>query len=192
MIALLEARRAGLLNRSHWLRNIIAGVVVGVVALPLAMAFAIASGAKPEQGLYTAIVASVVVSLFGGSRLQIAGPTGAFVVILSSITAQYGIDGLQIATLLAGVILLLLGVARLGAIIKFIPDPVITGFTAGIAVIIWTSEWKDFSACRQCRGSTSMKSSGTCCRSSRNCTGRPQRWHHWRSPLWSLRRGCRC
>jgi SulP family sulfate permease len=98
MIALLEARRAGLLKRTHWLRNIIAGVVVGVVALPLAMAFAIASGAKPEQGLYTAIVASVVVWLFGGSRLQIAGPTGAFVVILSTITVQYGIDGLQIAS----------------------------------------------------------------------------------------------
>jgi sulfate permease, SulP family len=144
LIALLEARRAGLLNRTHWLRNVIAGVVVGVVALPLAMAFAIASGAKPEQGVYTAIVASVVVSLFGGSRLQIAGPTGAFVVILSSITAQYGIDGLQIATLLAGLILLLLGVARLGAIIKFIPDPVIAGFTAGIAVIIWTGQWQYF------------------------------------------------
>ena len=144
MIALLEARRAGLLSRSHWLRNVTAGVVVGVVALPLAMAFAIASGAKPEQGVYTAIVAGLAVSVFGGSRLQIAGPTGAFVVILSSITAQYGIDGLQIATLLAGVILLLLGIARLGAIIKFIPDPVITGFTAGIAVIIWTGQWKDF------------------------------------------------
>jgi SulP family sulfate permease len=144
VIALLEARAAGLLTRAHWLRNVVAGVVVGVVALPLAMAFAIASGAKPEQGLYTAIVASVVVSLFGGSRVQIAGPTGAFVVILASITARYGVDGLQIATLLAGVILLLLGVARLGAIIKFIPDPVITGFTAGIAVIIWTGEWKDF------------------------------------------------
>jgi SulP family sulfate permease len=144
VIAFLEARSAGLLNRSHWLRNVVAGVVVGVVALPLAMAFAIASGAKPEQGLYTAIVASVIVSLFGGSRLQIAGPTGAFVVILAGITARYGVDGLQIATLLAGVILLLLGVARLGAIIKFIPDPVITGFTAGIAVIIWTNEWKDF------------------------------------------------
>jgi len=125
-------------------RDALAGLVVGVVALPLAIAFAIASGVRPEQGLYTAIVASVVVSLFGGSRLQIAGPTGAFVVILSSITAQYGIDGLQIATLLAGVILLLLGVARLGAIIKFIPDPVITGFTAGIAVIIWTGQWQYF------------------------------------------------
>ena len=144
MIALLEAQRAGLLGRAHWLRNIVAGVVVGVVALPLAMAFAIASGAKPEQGLYTAIVAGVVVSVFGGSRLQIAGPTGAFVVILSGITAQYGVDGLQIATLLAGAILLLLGVARLGAIIKFIPDPVITGFTAGIAVIIWTGQWQNF------------------------------------------------
>ena len=144
MIALLEARGAGLLSRSQWLRNIVAGLVVGVVALPLAMAFAIASGAKPEQGLYTAIVASVVVSLFGGSRVQIAGPTGAFVVILAGITARYGVDGLQIATLLAGVILLLLGIARLGAIIKFIPDPVIAGFTAGIAVIIWTNEWQDF------------------------------------------------
>ena len=92
MIALLEARAAGLLTRAHWLRNVVAGVVVGVVALPLAMAFAIASGAKPEQGLYTAIVASVIVSLLGGSRVQIAGPTGAFVVILASITARYGVD----------------------------------------------------------------------------------------------------
>jgi SulP family sulfate permease len=144
VIALLEARSAGVLRRAHWLRNIVSGIVVGVVALPLAMAFAIASGAKPEQGLYTAIVAGVIVSVIGGSRVQIAGPTGAFVVILSSITAQHGIDGLQIATLLAGVILLLFGIARLGAIIKFIPDPVIAGFTAGIAVIIWTGQWKDF------------------------------------------------
>ena len=144
MIALLEARSAGVLGRAHWLRNIVSGIVVGVVALPLAMAFAIASGAKPEQGLYTAIVAGVIVSVLGGSRVQIAGPTGAFVVILASITAQHGIDGLQIATLLAGVILLLFGIARLGAIIKFIPDPVIAGFTAGIAVIIWTGQWQDF------------------------------------------------
>jgi SulP family sulfate permease len=144
VIALLEARSAGVLGRAHWLRNIVSGIVVGVVALPLAMAFAIASGAKPEQGLYTAIVAGVIVSVTGGSRVQIAGPTGAFVVILASITAQHGIDGLQIATLLAGVILLVFGIARLGAIIKFIPDPVIAGFTAGIAVIIWTGQWKDF------------------------------------------------
>lgn len=144
MIALLEAHRAGLLGRAHWARNIVSGVVVGVVALPLAMAFAIASGAKPEQGLYTAIVAGLLVSAFGGSRLQIAGPTGAFIVILSGVTARYGIEGLQIATLLAGVMLLLLGIARLGAIIKFIPDPVILGFTAGIAVVIWTGQWRDF------------------------------------------------
>jgi SulP family sulfate permease len=144
MIAILEAHRAGLLKRAHWARNIVSGVVVGVVALPLAMAFAIASGAKPEQGLYTAIVAGLLVSAFGGSRMQIAGPTGAFIVILSGITAQYGIDGLQIATFLAGLMLLLLGLARLGGIIKFIPDPVILGFTAGIAVVIWTGQWRDF------------------------------------------------
>src|SRR5688500_12622645 len=93
MIAILEAHRAGLLGRAHWARNIVSGIVVGVVALPLAMAFAIASGAKPEQGLYTAIVAGLLVSTLGGSRLQIAGPTGAFIVILSGITAQYGIAG---------------------------------------------------------------------------------------------------
>ena len=101
MIAILEAKRAGLLGYKDLPQNIIAGVIVGVVALPLAMAFAIASGAKPEQGLYTAIVAGLATSLFGGSRLQIAGPTGAFIVILSGITAQYGIEGLQIATLMA-------------------------------------------------------------------------------------------
>lgn len=144
MIAFLEAHRAGLLHRTHWTRNVVAGVIVGVVALPLAMAFAIASGAKPEQGLYTAIVAGLAVSACGGSRVQIAGPTGAFIVILAGITAEYGIDGLQIATLLAGLILLFLGIARMGAIIKFIPDPVIVGFTSGIAVIIWTGQWKDF------------------------------------------------
>ncbi len=144
MIAWLEAKHSGLLGREHWTRNVIAGLVVGVVALPLAMAFAIASGAKPEQGLYTAIIAGATVSVFGGSRLQIAGPTGAFVVILSSITAQYGIDGLQIATLMAGIMLLLAGSAKLGAIIKFIPHPVIIGFTAGIAVVIFVGQWKDF------------------------------------------------
>src|SRR5262245_37081274 len=112
MISLQEAWKAGLLRREHWAPNIISGVIVSVVALPLAMAFAIASGAKPEQGLYTAIIAGLLVSTFGGSRLQIAGPTGAFIVILSAVTAKYGIDGLQIATLMAGVILILLGVAR--------------------------------------------------------------------------------
>ena len=144
MIAILEAKRAGLLSKKHWLNNILAGLIVGVVALPLAMAFAIASGAKPEQGIYTAIVAGGFTSLFGGSRLQIAGPTGAFIVILDGITAKYGIEGLQVATLMAGVMLMLMGLARLGGVIKFIPDPVIVGFTSGIGVIIWVGQWKDF------------------------------------------------
>ena len=144
MIALIEAHRAGLLARAHWLPNLAAGVVVGVVALPLAMAFAIASGARPEQGLYTAIVAGVLVSLLGGTRMQIAGPTGAFIALLSVITAQHGIVGLQIATLMAGVILLLMGIARMGAVIRYIPAPVIIGFTSGIAVIIFVGQWRDF------------------------------------------------
>ena len=144
MIALLEARRAGLLAPRQWLPNLVAGVIVGVVALPLAMAFAIASGARPEQGLYTAIVAGLAVTLFGGSRLQIAGPTGAFVAILAGITARYGVAGLQVATLIAGVMLVLMGVARLGGVIKFIPAPVIVGFTTGIGVIIFVGQWQDF------------------------------------------------
>jgi sulfate permease, SulP family len=144
MTAVVEAYRAGLFARQHWLPNIVSGVVVGVVALPLAMAFAIASGVKPEQGIYTAIIAGLLVSTLGGSRVQIAGPTGAFIVILAAITAKHGVQGLQIATLMAGVMLLLLGLARLGSIIKFIPDPVILGFTAGIGVIIWVGQWQYF------------------------------------------------
>src|SRR5688572_29159135 len=144
MVALLEAKKAGLFARQHWAPNILSGVIVGVVALPLAMAFAIASGAKPEQGLYTAIVAGFLVSALGGSRVQIAGPTGAFIVILAGVTAKHGIDGLQIATMMAGVMLLLLGVARLGVLLKFIPDPVIVGFTAGIGIIIFVGQWQYF------------------------------------------------
>ena len=144
MIALLEAKAAGLWSRSQIRNNVMAGLVVGIVALPLAMAFAIASGARPEQGLYTAIVAGLLTSVFGGTRVQISGPTGAFIAVLSIITAQHGIAGLQIATLMAGVILLVFGFARLGAVIKYIPNPVIAGFTAGIAVIIFVGQWKDF------------------------------------------------
>lgn len=144
MIALREAARAGLFRRDNWVPNIVAGMVVGVVALPLAMAFAIASGVKPEQGLYTAIIAGIAVSLFGGSRVQIAGPTGAFIVILAGVVAQFGIEGLLLATLMAGVILVVMGLVRLGAVIRFIPDPVIVGFTAGIAVIIWVGQWRYF------------------------------------------------
>lgn len=144
MLAIVEAYRAGLLTPKNWAPNIVAGLIVGVVALPLAMAFAIASGVKPEQGIYTAIIAAIVVGIFGGSRVQVAGPTGAFVVILANITARYGIDGLQIATLFAGFILLFMGILKLGTVIKFIPDPVIVGFTGGIGVIIFIGEWKDF------------------------------------------------
>src|SRR6202041_2472958 len=144
MIALLEAKAAGLWSRRHIANNVLAGIVVGIVALPLAMAFAIASGARPEQGLYTAIIAALLTSIFGGTRVQISGPTGAFVAVLAIITAQHGIAGLQIATLMAGVILLVFGIARLGAVIKYIPDPVIAGFTAGIGVIIFVGQWKDF------------------------------------------------
>ena len=144
MIALLEAARAGALRPAHWPRNVLAGLVVGVVALPLAMAFAIASGARPAQGIYTAIIASLIVSLAGGSRVQIAGPTGAFIVILAGVAARYGADGLLIATCMAGAILILFGVARFGGVLRFIPDPVVAGFTAGIAIIIFVGQWQDF------------------------------------------------
>jgi SulP family sulfate permease len=144
VIALLQARVDGLWTRAHIRDNVLAGIVVGVVALPLAMAFAIASGARPEQGLYTSIVAGILTSLFGGTRVQISGPTGAFIAVLAIITAQHGIAGLQIATLMAGMILVAFGFARLGAVIKYIPNPVIVGFTAGIAVIIFVGQWQDF------------------------------------------------
>ncbi len=144
MIAIVEAARAGLLRPRNWPRNLAAGAVVGVVALPLAMAFAIASGVKPEQGLYTAIIAGIAVSLLGGSRVQIAGPTGAFIVILAGVVAQFGVGGLLVATLMAGVILVAMGLARMGGVIRYIPDPVIVGFTAGIAVIIWVGQWQYF------------------------------------------------
>lgn len=154
MIAYLEAKRAGLFKKPHWANNILAGIIVGIVALPLAMAFAIASGAKPEQGLYTAIVAGGISSLLGGSLLQISGPTGAFIVILAGITAEYGIAGLQMATLMAGFILLIMGLVRFGAVIKYIPAPVIVGFTSGIAIIIWVGQWKDFFGLNPALGAT--------------------------------------
>ena len=144
MIAIKEAFRAGLITREGLVKNILAGLIVGVVALPMSMAFAIASGARPENGLYTAIVAAFFVGIFGGTRIQIAGPTGAFIVILAGVTAQYGFAGLQIASLMAGIMLLFMGVIRLGTVIKFIPEPVIAGFTSGIGVIIFVGEWKDF------------------------------------------------
>ncbi|MEA2345155.1 MAG: sulfate permease, SulP family, partial [Thermoanaerobaculia bacterium] len=131
-------------TRETLTRDLIAGVVVGIVALPLALAFAIASGVPPERGLYTAIIAGFLISSLGGSRVQIGGPTGAFVVIVYGIVAKYGYDGLVLCTIIAGIILIVMGLTRMGALIKFIPYPVITGFTSGIAVIIFSSQVKDF------------------------------------------------
>jgi SulP family sulfate permease len=130
-------------DRAQLSRDLAAGVIVGIVALPLAIAFAIASGVTPGRGLWTAIVAGFLISALGGSRVQIGGPTGAFVVIVYGIVQKYGVDGLTVATFMAGVLLVIMGVAKLGAVIKFIPHPVITGFTSGIAVIIFSSQIKD-------------------------------------------------
>jgi SulP family sulfate permease len=131
-------------SRSQFLADATAGVVVGIVALPLAIAFAIASGVTPERGLYTAIIAGFIISALGGSRVQIGGPTGAFVVIVYGIIQEFGMDGLAVATLMAGVILIVIGLARLGGAIKFIPYPVTLGFTSGIALIIFSGQVKDF------------------------------------------------
>jgi sulfate permease, SulP family len=130
-------------DRRQFGRDLIAGGIVGIVAIPLAIAFAIASGVTPDRGLWTAIVAGFLISALGGSRVQIGGPTGAFVVIVAGIVRKYGIDGLTVATFMAGILLVIMGVAKLGGVIKFIPHPVITGFTSGIAVIIFSSQVKD-------------------------------------------------
>lgn len=131
-------------DRQQLGKDVLAGLIVGIVALPLAIAFAIASGVSPEKGLYTAIIAGFIISALGGSRVQIGGPTGAFIVIVYGIVQQYGVNGLIIATFMAGIMLILMGIARLGALIKFIPHPLIIGFTSGIALIIFSSEIKDF------------------------------------------------
>ncbi|MGK2934893.1 MAG: SulP family inorganic anion transporter [Gemmatimonadaceae bacterium] len=130
-------------DRDQLVADTIAGMIVGVVALPLAIAFAVASGVTPDRGLWTAVIAGFLISALGGSRVQIGGPTGAFVVIVYGIVQQHGIAGLMIATVMAGVILVLMGVFKLGGMVKFIPHPVITGFTAGIAVIIFSGEVKN-------------------------------------------------
>ena len=130
-------------SRAQFAADLTAGVIVGIVALPLAIAFAIASGLSPERGLYTAIIAGFLISLLGGSRVQIGGPTGAFVVIVAAIVQQHGVDGLLVATLMAGVMLVAFGLLRFGAAIKFIPYPVTIGFTSGIALIIFSSQIRD-------------------------------------------------
>ena len=131
-------------TQKTFLADLIAGVTVGLVALPLAMAFGIASGVTPQAGIYTAILGGLIVSLLGGSRLQIAGPTGAFVVIVASIIAKHGLSGLLMVTMMAGVILLFLGLTGLGAAVRFIPRPVVIGFTNGIALLIASTQIRDF------------------------------------------------
>src|SRR5882724_5758553 len=119
-------------TRAQFYKDVIAGIIVGIVALPLAIAFAIASGVSPEKGLFTAIIAGFIISALGGSRVQIGGPTGAFIVIVYGIVQQYGINGLIVATFIAGIILIIMGIAKLGNAIQYIPYPLIVGFTSGI------------------------------------------------------------
>ncbi|MBI2406865.1 MAG: STAS domain-containing protein [Gemmatimonadetes bacterium] len=131
-------------DRTQFTRDVAAGVIVGIVALPLAIAFAIASGVGPQAGLYTAIIAGFLISALGGSRVQIGGPTGAFIVIVYGIVQQHGVGGLTVATMMAGVILIALGLAKMGGVIKYIPHPVTVGFTSGIAVVIASGQLRDF------------------------------------------------
>ena len=130
-------------SKANLMTDVMAGIIVGIVALPLAIAFGIASGVSPEKGIITAIVAGFIISFFGGSKVQIGGPTGAFIVIIYGIIQQYGVEGLMVATMMAGVLLVLLGVFKLGTVIKFIPYPIIIGFTSGIAVTIFTTQIAD-------------------------------------------------
>ncbi len=136
--------KKGKYNRQTFLSDLIAGVIVGVIALPLAIAFGIASGVTPQQGLITAIVAGFLISFFGGSNFLIGGPTGAFIVIVAGIVSQYGMQGLIIASIMAGVILVVMGLLKLGGIFKFIPYPIVVGFTSGIALTIFSTQMKDF------------------------------------------------
>src|SRR4051794_26962310 len=140
---LISCLRVGY-TRRDLVSDLIAGLTVGLVALPLAMAFGIASGVSPQAGIYTAVVAGFLISALGGSRVQIGGPTGAFVVIVAGIIAAHGFDGLILATLMAGVILIVSGYAGVGRLMRYVPMPVVTGFTAGIAVIIASSQVGDF------------------------------------------------
>lgn len=131
-------------SKQQFAKDVISGIIVAIIALPLSIALAIASGVGPEQGLYTAIIAGFFISFLGGSRVQIGGPTGAFMVIVFGIVSQYGYDGLVIATIMAGVFMILLGLFKLGSFIKYIPYPITTGFTSGIAIVIFSSQIKDF------------------------------------------------
>ena len=136
--------KPGQYNKEKFVSDLIAGIIVGIIALPLAIAFGIASGVTPQQGLITAIVAGFLISFFGGSNFLIGGPTGAFIVIVAGIVGQYGMQGLIIATIMAGVFLVLMGVFKMGVIFKFIPYPIVVGFTSGIALTIFSTQMKDF------------------------------------------------
>ena len=136
--------KPGRYNREKFVSDLIAGIIVGIIALPLAIAFGIASGVTPQQGLITAIVAGFLISFFGGSNFLIGGPTGAFIVIVAGIVSQYGMQGLIIATIMAGVFLVVMGLCKMGAIFKFIPYPIVVGFTSGIALTIFSTQMKDF------------------------------------------------
>lgn len=149
MIAIFEAWRAGLLKRRYWAQNLLSGLILGILAVPLAVSFAIASGVSPEAGIYTAIIAGLGVSLFGGSRTQIAGPTSVFASILLAISLRHGYEGVQLATILAGIFLVIFGFLRLGRAIKFVPLPVVVGFTSGIGTLLFLGQVAPFLGLRE-------------------------------------------
>ena len=145
-------------NGKQFISDLISGIIVAIIALPLSIALALASGVGPEEGLYTAIIAGFLISFFGGSRVQIAGPTAAFATIVAGVVAENGMDGLITATVMAGILLILMGVFRLGALIKFIPFTITTGFTAGIAVTIVIGQLKDFFGVTYANGESPVES----------------------------------
>ena len=164
-------------NRHTFISDAIAGVTVGLVALPLAMAFAIASGLSPQAGIYCAIVAGFLTSALGGSMTAIGGPTGAFVVVVAGIVSQYGVDGLFLCTMMAGMILVVLGASGVGSAVKYIPRPVVVGFTNGIAVLIASTQLKDFFGLRidACPTTSSSACSVIAAHFSHDLAGRPPR-----------------
>ncbi len=155
-----ELIRSKSYSKELFFKDLTAGIIVGVVAIPLAIAFAIASGVSPQQGLITAIVGGAIISMLGGSHVQIGGPTGAFIVIIAGIISQYGFNGLMIATVMAGVILIAMGLLKIGDIIKFMPYPIIVGFTSGIALTIFSTQMKDFFGLTALDGSSLAVPSG--------------------------------
>lgn len=155
-----ELLRSRTYSKDLFFKDFTAGIIVGIVAIPLAIAFAIASGVSPQQGLITSIVGGAIISMLGGSHVQIGGPTGAFIVIIAGIISQYGFNGLMIATFMAGVILILMGLLKIGDIIKFMPYPIIVGFTSGIALTIFSTQMKDFFGLTALDGGTLVVPSG--------------------------------